>query len=110
MPKADPDVLPHVARTFAAKVFPPFVAVGFVDLRVRIACPGITVLIDNGPVILRHFTCPAMRVRVVDAGENLLGALDVEVAALLDLIGAFSGYAGLALNDKLATAPFITTR
>ncbi|MDG4898060.1 hypothetical protein P9272_31450 [Mesorhizobium sp. WSM4976] len=51
-----------------------------------------------------------MRVRIVDTGENLVGALDVEIAALLDLVGAFSGDAGLAVNDKQAAAPFVTAR
>jgi hypothetical protein len=51
-----------------------------------------------------------MRVGIVDAGKNLLGALDVEIAALLDLIGASSGYAGLTVNHKKAAASFITAR
>jgi hypothetical protein len=110
MPKADLDVLRGIACAFAAKIFPSFVAVGFVNIRVRIACPRISVLVDNGPVILRHFAGPAMRVGIVDAGKNLVGALDVEIAALLDLIGASSGYAGLALNNKQAAAPFIAAR
>jgi len=110
MPKAYLDVVPDIARAFAAKIFPSFVAVGCRNIRVRIAGPGITVLIDNRPVILGHFTCPAMRVRVVDAGKNLLGPLDVEIAPLLDLIGASSGYAGLAVDNKQATAPFVVAR
>ncbi|UDL90525.1 hypothetical protein LGH82_03985 [Mesorhizobium sp. PAMC28654] len=36
--------------------------------------------------------------------------MDIKIATLLDLIGAFSGYAGLPVNNKQATAPFVTAR
>lgn len=111
MPEANPDVLANVACAFTAKLTPiEFVGVRFVNLRVRVACPGISVLVDNRPVIPGHFTSPTVRVRIVDPRKNLPGPLDIEIAALLDLVVAFSGYAGLTVNSKQAAAPFITAR
>jgi hypothetical protein len=51
-----------------------------------------------------------MRIGIVDPCKNLPGPLDIEIAALLDLIGAPSGYAGLTVNNKQAAAPFVAAR
>ena len=82
----------------------------FANVRVRIAIPNITVLVDNCPVIFGHFTGPTMRIGIVDTCKNLPRPLDIEIAARLDLIGASSGYAGLTVNNKQAAAPFVTAR
>jgi len=51
-----------------------------------------------------------MRIGIVDACKNLPGPLDIKISTRLDLIGAFSGYAGLTVNNKQAAAPFIASR
>ncbi len=110
-PKAHPDVLPDIACAFTAKFSPiPWRTVRCANVRVPIAFPNIAVLVDNRPVIHGHFTGPAMRIGIVDTRKNLPGSLDIEIAALLDLVGASSGYAGVTVNNKQAAAPFITAR
>lgn len=52
MPKTHPDVRPNIARAFTAKLSPiSDLAVSIANIRVPIAFPKITVLVDNGPVI-----------------------------------------------------------
>ena len=86
------------------------ITVRFVNLGVRIAGPNITVLVDICPIIFGPFTCPTVRIGIVDTCKNLPGPLDIEIATRLDLIGAFSGYAGLTADNKQATAPFVIAR
>jgi hypothetical protein len=110
-PKAHPDVLPNIACAFAAKFSPiPWLTVSFANVRVPIAFPRITVLVYNCPVIFGHITSPTMRIRIVDTCKNLPRPLDIEIAALFELIGASSGYARLTVYNKQTAAPFITTR
>ena len=72
-PKADLDILPDIAGASAAKLSPvACLAMRGANIRVAVACPKITVLVDDGPIILGHLASPAMRVGIVDAGKDLM--------------------------------------
>lgn len=110
-PQAHANLAVHVARAFATKVLPRPIAVDRADVAVAVTGPHAVIFLgDIRPIIPGFLLIPIFCNGVVDAVVDLPRAIDVEPAALCDLVGAGPGDSGFTANHEQAAAPFVAGR
>lgn len=110
-PQAQANFAVHVACAFAAEVFPRPIAVDRADVAVAVTRPRAVIFLgDIRPIIPGLLLIPIFCNGVVDAVVDLPRAIDVEPAALRDLVGARPGDAGFTTNHEETAAPFVAGR